>query len=116
LFETLNNNFPRTTGVKVIQNDSIQKNITVNVTFAKTNLQKFEKRPHSNLYSFNLETKQVTQLNSLPLSETSDAKVLCESEKQGKRVIIRQDAKDEKQIYLEQWDADGFVVSLKLPD
>lgn len=30
--------------------------------------------------------------------------------------MIRKDKTDEKQLYLEQWDADGFISSLKLPD
>ena len=118
IFETLNQNFPSTTAAKVIgkrynENGDL-KSLTVKILFSKTNLQKFEARTHSNIYSVDVETGVSTLLNDIPIDEPTDKLIVMKSEKNNQRIIIRKDSKNEKQLYLEHWDKDGFSISLKL--
>ena len=118
IFETLNQNFPLTSAAKVIgkkyNEDGSLKTLVVKVMFSKTNLQKFESRVHSNIYSLDVQSGISTQLNDIPLDEPSDKFVVVKSEKEDQKVIIRKDTKNEKLLYLEHWDLDGLSTSLKL--
>ena len=118
IFETLNQNFPSTTAANVIgkkyNEDGELKSLIVKIFFSKTNLQKFETRTHSNIYSVDVETGVSTQLNDIPIDEPVDKLIVVKTENKDQRIIIRKDTKNEKQLYLEHWDQDGLSTSLKL--
>ena len=120
IFETLNTHYPLITGAKVIgkryNEDGKLIQLWAKVIFSKVNLQKFEPRIHSNLYSLSYESGVSTKLNDLPDNEPSDINVVVISEKKGNKVIIRKEKSNDKQMYLEHWDTDGLSISIKLKD
>ena len=121
IYETLNTHYPLTTGAKVIgKKYDAEGNLTkvwAKVMFSKINLQKFESRTHSNLYLLDMETEESTQLNEIPADEPVDSSVVIVSDKDGQKIIIiKKEKTNEKQMYLEHWNSDGLVTSLKFKD
>lgn len=90
--------------------------IVVKVLFSKVNLQKFEPRSHSNLYSVSITTGEAVKLNDIPVAEAKDKSIVVKEKRDGQLLIIKTDPKNEKALYLEHWDQGGYQTSLKLPD
>ena len=61
---------------KTYDSDKKLSNVVTKVLFSKTNLQKFEQRAHSNLYSLDVGSSTSTKLNDLPLDEPQDKTIV----------------------------------------
>ena len=120
IFHSLNQHFPDTLETEVIgrtydENQNLT-NIIVKVLFSKTNLQKFQPRTHSNLYSVDIASGISSLLNDLPIDEATNKDVVAKTEKNDHKLIVRSEPENEKALYLEHWDSNGYQTSLKLPD
>ena len=68
---------------------------------------KFEEKSHYQLYDVDFESKQSSVLTPM-LPEASDANLIIQSEERGKTLRILKDSKNEKELYVEVWNENGF--------
>ncbi|CAI2385869.1 unnamed protein product [Moneuplotes crassus] len=119
LFQDIIAQYPNTTGVEVVgstyERDKLVS-MVVKVLFSKTDLSKYEPRVHSDLYSINITTGEVSQLNEIPTSEPKDKQIVVKTKKDSEMILIKTDSKNDKALYLEHWNSEGFQISLKLAD